>query len=468
MHFFTFVCPSWLLLVLTVSRHSLLADALYLDLDDKDNITAVASTVAYGLMKYYTGNETGQIPGELPGPYYWWEAGAMWMTMVEYWHLTGDTTYNDVVSQALLFQAGSDKDYMPVNQTKDEGNDDQVFWAFAALAAAEAGFPNPPSSQPQWLALAQAVFNGQTTRWDASTCGGGLRWQIFAFNAGYNYKNTIANGGYFQLAARLARYTGNSTYADWADRMFDWLLHSPLVTISPDGTSYQVNDGSGTLNNCSDADHLQWTYNYGTLIAGSAYMYNYTNGSSVWEKHLQGLLNGADVFFPQQYGGSIMSEFACEGNEDCNYDQPSFKAYLSRWMAVASQLAPFTAANITAKLRASAAGAAQQCSGGDSGQACGRRWYQSTWDGYTGVGEQMSALSVIQSNLIPLTPQQAPLSSGTGGSSAGDPSAGTKNGASNPMVIQPITTNDKVAAAILTASLLIGMLSGTFWMLKVE
>lgn len=29
-----------------------------------------ASTIAYGLMKYYTGNNTGDTPGNLPDPYY--------------------------------------------------------------------------------------------------------------------------------------------------------------------------------------------------------------------------------------------------------------------------------------------------------------------------------------------------------------------------------------------------------------
>lgn len=71
-------------------------------------------------MKSYTGNQTGQIPGYLPQPYYWWEAGSMFMTLVEYWYYTGDTTYNDVTTQALLFQVGENKDYMPANQTRDE------------------------------------------------------------------------------------------------------------------------------------------------------------------------------------------------------------------------------------------------------------------------------------------------------------------------------------------------------------
>lgn len=58
-------------------------------------------------MSYYSGNDSGQTPGLLPvapEQYYWWECGAMMGTMVDYWHYTGDTTYNDVVSQALQFQ----------------------------------------------------------------------------------------------------------------------------------------------------------------------------------------------------------------------------------------------------------------------------------------------------------------------------------------------------------------------------
>ena len=51
----------------------------------KDSIKSAASTIAYGMMKYYTGNNTGDVPGNLPDPYYWWEAGGMFGTMVEYW-----------------------------------------------------------------------------------------------------------------------------------------------------------------------------------------------------------------------------------------------------------------------------------------------------------------------------------------------------------------------------------------------
>lgn len=81
---------------------------------------------------------------------------------------------------------------MPTNQTRTEGNDDQVFWAFAAITASELKFPPPQEGYPSYTAMAQAVFNLQAGRWDEADCGGGLRWQIFPLNVGYTYKNVAA------------------------------------------------------------------------------------------------------------------------------------------------------------------------------------------------------------------------------------------------------------------------------------
>ena len=223
-------------------------------------------------MAWYNGNQPGGTPGNLPAPYYWWEAGAMFMSMIDYWFYTGDNQYNDLITQAILWQVGPADDFMTPNQTKTEGNDDQVFWAFAAMDAAELKFPNPPATSPQWLALAQAVFNLQAGRWDTSTCGGGLRWQIYPFNAGYNYKNGISNGGFFSLGARLARYTNNQTYADWAEKMWDW-----TVSINLQSPQYQYYDGSDDTINCTQINHIQWTYTAAVFLHGAANMYNFVS-----------------------------------------------------------------------------------------------------------------------------------------------------------------------------------------------
>ncbi|EMC96226.1 glycoside hydrolase family 76 protein [Baudoinia panamericana UAMH 10762] len=431
--------------------------ALTLDPMSASSIKSVASTVAYGMMKYYSGNETGGTPGLLPQPYYWWEAGSMCMTMIDYWYYTGDTSYNDAITQAITFQASSYGNFMPANQTATEGNDDQVFWAYAAMTAAELNYPAPPPNYPSWLAMAQAVFNEQASRWDTSTCNGGLRWQIYPTNSGYNYKNIAATGGFFMLASRLARYTGNQTYIDWATESWDWFSASVLF----DERTYQIYDGTDDTANCTAADHTQWSYNYGFFIGGLAFLYNQTEDAK-WLTPLSGILNQTiATFFPKTMGNKIMVEVTCEPLGNCDTDNFTFKGYVLRWMAVAAQLAPSTANTIWPYIMASGTGAAGQCDGGTDGVTCGFRWNSTKWDDTYGVGQQMSALSAIGANMIPLANLKAPYTSSTGGTSVSDPSAGNSDASTGESAVytDTITTADKAGAAILTVLAVLGTLA---------
>jgi len=163
------------------------------------SIRDASAMLAYNLMSYYQNNQSSTAVtaiGTLPAPLYWWEAGAVWGGMIDYWAYTNDTSYVHTVQQALLAQVGPKDDYMMPAYYPSLGNDDQAFWAIAALSAAEYGFPAPSgSSSTVWLDLAEAVFNTQQSRWDTFSCNGGLKWQIFTSNAGYDYKNSISNGG---------------------------------------------------------------------------------------------------------------------------------------------------------------------------------------------------------------------------------------------------------------------------------
>ncbi|WEW61440.1 glycoside hydrolase family protein [Emydomyces testavorans] len=407
------------------------------------------------MVKYYHGNNPGDVPGNLPDPYFWWEAGAMFSSLIDYWYYTGNSEYNQITTQAMLHQVGNDNNYMPLNQTSTLGNDDQAFWGMAALTAAENKFPNPPNDKPQWLELAQAVLNSQVPRWDNETCGGGLRWQIFSFNKGYNYKNSISNGCFINIAARLALYTNNDTYAKLAERTWDWMTSSGL--ISP---TFQVFDGSDVAKNCSELSHIQWTYNNGVLMGGAAAMYNYTKGGDVWKQRLDGLIDASGIFFSKD-PPNVMTEVACEGNGKCNVDQRSFKAYLSRWMAMTIKIAPYTRDKLLPRIQASAKAAALQCNGPDN--ACGLRWTMgASYDGSTGVGEQMAALEVIQSNLIDFV--EGPANNKTG-ISKGNPAAGTGK---DPTIstLGAITTGDRVGAGFLTSLVLLGILGGAWWMVS--
>lgn len=64
------------------------------------------------MMTYYKGNETGHIPGAFASK--WWEGAALFLSLLQYWHFTGDTTYNSELRVGLEWQAG-DCDYMPSN-----------------------------------------------------------------------------------------------------------------------------------------------------------------------------------------------------------------------------------------------------------------------------------------------------------------------------------------------------------------
>jgi mannan endo-1,6-alpha-mannosidase len=193
----------------------------------------------------------------------------VWNALVGYSYLTGDSTYDETISEALQWQIGDFEAYMPGNQTTTLGNDDQSCWGLAAMTAAEVGFPKPKSAE--WVDYAVNVWNTQASRIDEKngTCGGGLRWQIYSFNKGYDYKNTWSNGNFFLLSARLAKFTGNATYSQYADQVFKWSQDIGLV-----GRDYEVYDGTDAAKDCSSINKIQWSATNGIYTEGAALMYN--------------------------------------------------------------------------------------------------------------------------------------------------------------------------------------------------
>ena len=97
-----------------------------------------------------------------------------------------------------------------------------------------------------------------------------LRWQVYQYLTGYDYKNSIANGCFFNLGARLARYTNNATYANRAEETWNWITNVGLMDAN-----YNIYDGAHIETNCTDINKIQFSYNMGVWLLGAANMYNY-------------------------------------------------------------------------------------------------------------------------------------------------------------------------------------------------
>jgi mannan endo-1,6-alpha-mannosidase len=101
--------------------------AITIDVNDPDSFKTSASTVASDMMTYYANRDSKAIPGKFDGT--WWEGGAMFMGLIQYWHWTGDTTWNDQVNAGMVWQAGSAGDFFTANYTAS-----LVRWSFSLVA----------------------------------------------------------------------------------------------------------------------------------------------------------------------------------------------------------------------------------------------------------------------------------------------------------------------------------------------
>ncbi|KAJ5323110.1 hypothetical protein N7452_011399 [Penicillium brevicompactum] len=407
--------------------------ALDLDVDSQESIKNAGSTATYNMMKWYTGNGTDN-PGFISRS--WWEGAALFLACLNYWHATNDTTYNEEVSVALQHQGGSNGDYLPSGDT--------------------------------WLTLAERVFYNQKSPtgggWDTTICGGGLRWQKDVWQGGYTMKNSVSNGGFFMLAARLAWYTQDDEYATWAEKVWDWSTSVNLVNNKTWEVADSVSQGTGGPNGCTLPDHTRWTYNYGTFLSGAAYMYAYTNDNK-WLDITNNLMDALfATFFLPQYGGVISDR--CEPSGQCDEDanRPIFKGLTVSWLADIALIIPSLKEKILPKLQVSAEGAAKACTG--NGQnLCGNRWWGGKYDGQNSMENAMSGSQMMSAIMVKfLDSSSKPVSTATGGNSSSDPNAGTEE-ASKSSQLPPVTTADKAGAGILALLFVAGIIGGVTFLL---
>ncbi|CAH2351661.1 mannan endo-1,6-alpha-mannosidase Dfg5p [[Candida] railenensis] len=436
---------------------STLVSAVDLDLTDNDSICAAAKAIMDGELNYYEGTKYGGAVGMFSSPYYWWEAGEAFGGILNYYVNcdSSNTTLKELIYNAMYHQSGDDHDYMPSNQTFTEGNDDQGVWGLTSMLAVELNFTDP--TEASWLSMTQAIYNEMLSRWDTTYCAGGMRWQIFTWNSGYTYKNTIANGCLFNIAARLGRYLDNDTYIETAEKVWDWM--EDIGFISESDGELVIYDGADISTNCTSLTTTKWSYTYGIMIQGCAFLYNQT-GDSTWETRAQQIWTAGAYFF----NDTIMYETACQTNYKCNTDQRSFRSLFARSLASAALFVPSISSEIETNVKASAAGAAQSCSGGSDGVTCGINWSYNGWDGWYGLGEQMSALEIILALFAFDGEMALPYTATNGGSSTSNTEAGTDSTTTTNSNLITIGTKDKAGAGILTAVVLIAIVGGSIWM----
>lgn len=195
----------------------------------------------------------------------------------------------------------------------------------------------------------------------------------------------------------------------------------------------------------------------------------------MWEERLHGLVNRTIVyFFPNGTATEVSCELPPPQAVQCNTDQHSFKNYLHRWMATATQVAPIVRDQVAAVLRTSAAAAVRSCVDEETA-TCGFRWTTGAYDGSTGAGQQMNVLGALLSMLVVAAGDDAsgaaggegvsgvgaPVTGSTGGNSTGDVNAGTQPDVLRPL--RPVYVRDKVGAAILTTVLMGSLISMVVW-----
>lgn len=350
------------------------------------NVTRSASTSGYceaakdivtGLMDYHQGDGTFIAA-------YWWQSGEAYTSLLNYQHICDDSQFEDDVYTGILSQVGSDYDFQPSSQNGQIGNDDIGSWALTAMLAAETGFK---SGGHDWIDIVKNSYELLMDRWDNDTCHGGIRWQFDKARSGWDYKAHIANGNLFQLAGRLARYTGESSYVADATRIYNWISEVGLINELEYGT--EVYDGVDT-SRCGDVTKVLWTYNYGVLIGGSAYLYDAT-GEQTWKDRLSSILLGSQIL----YNDTILYERACELYDSCDLDQKVFKGVYLRYLGFATRLVPDVTDDVLALIAPSAKAAAKSCTGGSDGQTCGIDWSLGYWDGTWGPQQQLTALEVM-------------------------------------------------------------------------
>jgi uncharacterized membrane protein len=140
--------------------------------------------------------------------------------------------------------------------------DDEGWWALAWIKAYDL------TNNPQYLTMAEFLFEDMTNGWDIAYGGGGIFWsKAHTDPNGKNFpwKNAIANELFIAVATRLYLRTNTVSYLTWAEKGWLWFNESGLIAGKgdPNGTDSQCipsNAPAGTRSGCPGAQYLVYDF----------------------------------------------------------------------------------------------------------------------------------------------------------------------------------------------------------------
>ncbi len=218
---------------------------------------------------------------------YWWQAHAIDALVMGY-RRTGSSFYTGRINalyQGIISSGGFTDNY----------NDDMEWMALALLRTYEA------TKKSFYLNEANSLWQTVLKGWSDNPGGGGIQWRTTGI-----YKNVPANAPACILACKLYEDFGDSANLSWALRLHAWIdrhLVDDTTGIILDGISYQ--DTVGTSN------HGSYTYNYGTYIGASLYLFQVTRDTSYLDEAVREA-NVADSIFSTS-SGILRSEGTGDG-----------------------------------------------------------------------------------------------------------------------------------------------------------
>ncbi|KAH8924109.1 glycoside hydrolase family 76 protein [Atractiella rhizophila] len=167
-----------------------------------------------------------------------------------------------------------------------------------------------------YITAAQKIYDIIETKWDTSTCGGGVWW-----SSAEDYKNAVTNELFLYISAKGYLRGFGQKYLDNAIKEWNWLSASGMR--NSDGL---YNDG--LTSDCKNNGQTTWIYNQGVVASGLAALASATNNPSLLDQ--AEITLDATISHLTQNG--ILKEScdnAASSTGACNNDQKCFKGI---WM----------------------------------------------------------------------------------------------------------------------------------------